>query len=413
MRIVQISTGYDISTNGGITNYVRNLSESLAKMGNEVIVIYSQDDGSVKNYLYQCIPFNPILRPFHRNSVIDNKDVNKLEKIITRINPDIIHVHMMIDLPIDVLKMFQKHAKLVISLHDYSFICNRIVLVKKDGSICNDSHENNDCNFCIEKFETTQNRVLRKIELYEKQFFFKDKIMPSKGHHERLLKSRENLWNANALLPVSNRVKEIYEQNGFSNERFIVNHIGNYTAEESFRTQFLNKKPINNGEKIKFGFIGSFRRIKGAEIFLKLAKNSRHEFHIYGNMDEDQLPKIALYPNVFYHGEYRQDDLIEILTPIHIGLVLPIWEDNAPQVVFEFLNANIPVIATRKGGIPDFVHENNGILFNPEEDEINKICQFINSDEIYAFYNKVINNFKGTKTPSQHSNEILELYNSF
>jgi len=412
MRIVQIATGYDISSYGGITNYVRNLSESLVDLGNEVIVIYSQDDGTVKQFSFQSLSFHPILLPFHRSSVIYNDDVSKLEKIISQINPDIIHVHMMIDLPIDVLKMFREKAKLVISLHDYSFICNRIVLVRKDGTICNDSHDNKDCNFCIEKFETTSNRVVRKLQLYEKQFLFKNKIMTSKGHYERLLKSRENLRNADALIAVSNRVKEIYEQNGFSNEHFIVNHIGNYTANESFRAKFSNKKQLKIGEKIRFGFIGSFRRIKGSEIFLEIAKNSRHEFHIYGNVDDDQLPKIALYSNVFYHGVYNHEDLEEILTQINIGLVLPIWEDNAPQVVFEFLNANIPIIATKKGGIPDFINESNGILFNPSDDNIKEIVRWINSDEIYHFYNKLVNHIPGTKTPKQHSNEMLKLYNT-
>ena len=173
MKIVQICTGFDISYNGGITNYVRNISESLIDQGNQVTLIYSNNDGSLKDYKFKTIPIDTKMRAFGLSSVITNRDIIKLERIINKENPDIIHVHMMIDLPIMVLEMFKRHAKLVISLHDYYYICNRIILIKSDGSNCIDSDENKLCNFCINSHEVIDNRILRILNKSLHNFFFK------------------------------------------------------------------------------------------------------------------------------------------------------------------------------------------------------------------------------------------------
>lgn len=410
MKILQISTGFDIGFNGGITNYVRNISDTLVDSGHNVTVIYSKNTALGKKYKFKTIVLKPILEPFHLSSVISNSDINLLEKIVLNEKPDVIHVHMMIDLPIKILGMFKKHAKLIISLHDYSFICNRVVLMKPNGSNCVDSNENKDCNYCIQSHETIDNKYLRAINREFKNIFFRDKFFNSTGHHEKFLVGKEEFKNADAVIAVSSRVKDIYEKAGFTNENFIVNHIGNYTAEEQFRELFKQRRQINSGEKIKFGFIGNLGIIKGAHIFLELIKECFHEFHIYGIIEEVTKSKIEGLENVFYHGKYEHKDLSRILKNIDFGLVLPIWEDNAPQVVFEFLNAGVPILGTRMGGLPDFINEKNGKLVENSVAGIAEAKRFIKSEEVYSLYNSVVNKIQGTKTAKQHSIEMIELY---
>ena len=411
MKILQISTGFDIGFNGGIPNYVRNISDALVDTGHDVTVIYSKDSGFKKNYKFKTRIVNLELQPFHLSSVISNVDIEKIEKVIKEENPDVVHVHMMIDLPIKVLEIFKKHAKLVISLHDYSHICNRIVLMKPNGKNCLDSNENKDCNFCIQSQETIDNRYLRVINREFKNIFFKDKFFNSRGHHEKFLVGREVFKKADALIAVSSRVKEIYEKAGFTNNNFVVNHIGNYTAEDQFRELFKDRRHINFGEKIKFGFIGNLILIKGAEIFLKLIENVQHEFHIYGGINAEIQQKIKFKKNVFYHGKYQHNELPTILQNIDFGLVLPVWEDNAPQVVFEFLNAGIPILGTKMGGLPDFINEKNGKLVENSDEGIQEAIDFLASDKVYVLYNAVLNKIEGTKKAKQHSDEMMVIYN--
>lgn len=410
MKVIQISTGFDISFNGGITNYVRNISESLIDEGNQVTVIYSNGNGDTKNYKFKTISIDTKMQAFGLTSVISNGDIRKLEKIIINENPDIIHVHMMIDLPIKVLEMFKKHAKLVISLHDYYYICNRIVLMKSNGSNCLDSNENRECNLCISRQEAIGNRYLRFINKKIKNIFYKNSFSPSSGHHERFIVGKKIFKEADLLIAVSNRVKEIYQNNGYDNENFVVNHIGNYTAEDDFRDLFTKRDFKNPNDKIKFCFMGNLNYHKGANILLELIKNTNHEFHIYGRVSSIVLEQIKTNKNVIYHGEYKHTDLPSILKNIDFGLVLPVWEDNAPQVIFEFLNAGIPIIGTRKGGLPDFINDKNGKLFEVDTNGVVAMKMFINSPQLIHFYNNVINSIGGTKKSNQHSKELIELY---
>jgi len=412
MKVIQISTGFDISFNGGITNYVRNISESLVAAGHEVTVIYSNDDGSKKEYIFDTISINTKMQAFGLASVVSNSDIAKLEKMIKDKTPDIIHVHMMIDLPIKVLEMFKKHAKLVISLHDYYYICNRIVLMRSDGTNCIDSNENRDCNLCIQRHEAIGNRYWRFINKKVKNIFYKDSFSPSFGHHERFIVGKKMFKEADLLIAVSNRVREIYQNNGFINEKFVVNHIGNYTAEEDFRSLFEGRKLKGPNDIIRFGFLGNLNYHKGSNILLELIENTVHEFHIYGRVSPNILDEIKVHEKAIYHGEYKHTDLPTILKDIDFGLVLPVWEDNAPQVIFEFLNAGIPIIGTKKGGLPDFINDKNGKLFGVSENDIVEMKKYINSDELIDFYNIVVNKIEGTKKANQHSKEIIELYNN-
>lgn len=281
----------------------------------------------------------------------------------------------------------------------------------KNGEICTGSSENLKCNSCISYEETIDNRYVSAAIRKSLKLFNIKEIGNSSGHHERFLEGRELFKKVDGLIAVSNRVKEIYQENGYENDLFIVNHIGNYTAEEDFRNNFKgrDKKEIN--QNLKFGFIGNLNLHKGADLFLKLAQNSDHEFHIYGGIEPSILDKIKSMPHVFYHGRYKHSDMVDILKNIDIGLVLSIWEDNAPQVVFEFLNAGVPVIGTKMGGIPDFVNNDNGFIFEPNDQGIQSVLKLINSDDIYKLYNRIINTIKGTKTASQHFDELIEVYN--
>lgn len=410
MKILQISTGFDISFNGGITNYVRNISSTLQEYGNEVYVMYSQDNGKTKDYNYKLINIVPKLRPFHLGSCITNSDIKKIEKIVSELKPDIIHVHMMIDLPIEVLSIFKKKSKLIISLHDYSFLCNRITLLDRNQKLCIDNNENNKCSHCISIDEASNNRIIKGLSWRIRKMFNINGVVESSGHHERFVRGKQLFLEADALTAVSHRVKEIYNFNGYTNNNFFVNHIGNYTAEDEFKSKFGIRRKIEKGDKVRFGFIGNFSPFKGSDIVLRIAENCNHEFHIYGGTSEHTLSKIGELPNVFYHGRYNHNDLVNILGKVDIGLVLPVWEDNGPQVVFEFLNSGVPIIGTRMGGIPDFVNESNGKLYGIDEPEILRLVEFLKSDELFGFYNGVINNFPGTKKAKEHMDEILEIY---
>jgi glycosyltransferase involved in cell wall biosynthesis len=409
MKILQIATGFEIAYNGGITNYVRSLSESLCEEGHEVIVLDSCRTSDTKFCFTQKSITPSKLKPFHFTSAIDNSDTLALEETILSIAPDVIHVHMMLDLPYKALEIFQKVAPTVLSLHDYSWFCNRILYIH-DGIVCEGCNNGRSCEHCISSLEANPKlrNLLHKVPILKLLY----NQFPSTGHQERYEYFQRIFSEFSSVLAVSSKVKEIYVKNGLQNSNFIVNHIGNITGTDAYRSKFINKKcNAEYSEDVVLGFLGNLSKEKGADILFEIAKRVKNKIRIFGRLMPPYEKEIKKYGNIDYRGPYKQAELERCLNSIDLGLVLPIWEDSAPQVVFEFLNSKIPIIGTQMGGIPDFViSEENGFLVSPDNDGINRIVEIINSPDLVQKVNKMIRRMKGTNTPQSHVEEIQKIY---
>ncbi|WP_279145838.1 glycosyltransferase [Clostridium tyrobutyricum] len=400
MKILHICTGAPLSFNGGITNYVRSLANKQQKLGNDVVVL-GGFDALKSNYSFRYIEYKSHIIPFSLKYERDKESLSVIRSLIQKENFDIIHIHMMLDIDFDLYQII-KNENYIISLHDYFYLCPRIFMIDKHRKLCTEFNKNKCCN-CIGILD--QNYFLHRVS---KKLNFKLPSINSKMAYKRYLNAKQLLESANCLLPVSNRVKEIYSNSNILGD-YKVLHIGNITAEH-----FDNYKANINNLPIKVGIIGTLNYIKGAEVILKIVKqvnNPNIEFHFYGRADKKYISKLKKYGLIF-HGSYKQKELKNILKNINIGLNVPVWEDNGPQVVMEMLNNCIPIIATKMGGITDFITFNNGYIFNPySELEISEAIQYINNLK-FDTINKLKSNIKRTKTPLEHSNEILKIYNT-
>lgn len=404
MKILHISTGYPLSYAGGITNYVRMLAKEQSNNNIDVSVLGSKDNNNFefKYYEYE----SKKIKPFSLGKGSDKEALKEIEKILDKENYDLIHIHMMLDIDWDIVDLLKGKYKYIISLHDYFYICPRIILMDRNGYICKE-YDNNRCEKCVTKFETIDlirrigNRVSTKVD-------FK---YPSIGQNyttERYYRFKELLEGAELLLPVSNRVKELYESAGI-NGNYKVIHIGNYSADNYVK---FNKENYEKKEYIDIVMLGALTYHKGAEILLKLIEgvtNPKIKFHFYGRTEVKYEEKLVS-SGLICHGKYNPKDLGKILSKMDLGCVLSIWEDNAPQVVMELLNNNVPVIGTKMGGIIDFVNELNGYIFDPySDDEVKSVIRFlnnINEDKII----ELKSNIRRTKTPSEHLKEIYDTY---
>lgn len=404
MKVMHLCTGYPISYNGGITNYVRSLANTQAKMGYEIVVVGGKDK-KLTDVEFKYIKYTSFfLKPFSLKEKKSFISYKKIEKIIKSEKPDLIHIHMMLDVDERIYKILKKYnIKYVISLHDYSFLCPRIQMFR-DNHPCEKVDEN--CKHCAYYLE--QKLVLKKIFK-----ILKLNIEYGKKNSPKFLKMYEHnkklLENANLLLPVSNRVKELY-QNSKINNKYHVLHIGNITA-NNFQEYKIKERSVD--DKIKILMLGNFSNIKGGNEFIKIAKSlqGNFEFYFLGRSSQEEKQKMK-ENNIIDKGTYKQRDLTEILKDYDFGCVLSIWEDNAPQVVMELLNNNIPVIGTEMGGIPDFVVDGqNGFLYNPYSKEsfenLLKKLEMLSLNEC----EEMKGNVKRTLTPKEHFEQLEKIYN--
>ena len=73
-------------------------------------------------------------------------------------------------------------------------------------------------------------------------------------------------------------------------------------------------------------------------------------------------------------------------------------------------NCIASIISQTKDVEYEIILVDNGFLFEPDELGLTSAVKFMNSDDIYNLYNRVINNIKGTKTASQHMDELMKIY---
>lgn len=215
-------------------------------------------------------------------------------------------------------------------------------------------------------------------------------------------------YHAKKVLPVSAGVERIFKE-AIPDANYKILNIGNATA------SFFTKKEKNSNGYINAVFLGTLNRHKGGDLFLDIAnrvKNNLVKFSFYGRASAEY--ELAMSKsNVINHGSYSPSDIKNILSDVDVGLVLPIWEDNGPQVVMELLNNGVPVIGTNVGGIPDFVdHLTTGYLFNPDsKQEIDQFIAWMNSLN-ETDIDKLMKNIKRLKTLNEHAEELLILYRS-
>lgn len=125
------------------------------------------------------------------------------------------------------------------------------------------------------------------------------------------------------------------------------------------------------GSALRFGFLGQLRPTKGLhELVRAFAAEcaTDAELWIAGRGDpvyETQLrSQTAEIPSVRWLGFV---DPGELLGNVDILVVPSLWCDTAPLVVLEALAAGTPVLGSSRGGIPEFICEATGWVYEPDD----------------------------------------------
>lgn len=400
MKILHIATGFKLSFPGGITNYVRSLAGVQAANGDEVHVLARPDDTStypsgvtLKAYVPSCVA------PFSLENVRRDPSTSQLVNLLQEERYDMAHFHMALDLPLHFLRDFADfRIPYTVTLNDYYFVCPRIFMVDASLNVCREI-DLGKCRSCIGRLDQIQlvRRAAKKLGVPLPR-------IPSSAAEERLTVMRGFLRSASLLLAASTRTAEIYS-NAVPGAHFDIEQIGNESA---------NMPPARKTKsgKVRFTALGTLSKSKGAgvlEQILKLSHRTDAEFHFYGRAHEGygrRLRRLGLID----HGSYVPEDLPGIMAKTDVGIVIPIWEDNGPQVAMEFVNNRVPVLGTRRGGIPDIVSEDAGFLFEPDsEADLKRAVDWIERVSM-AELDVISARIRPLVTPQEHAGRVSELY---
>ena len=160
---------------------------------------------------------------------------------------------------------------------------------------------------------------------------------------------------------------------------------------------YVDFKKNDEKSKIVVAYIGSISYEKGVQNIIELAKSclevSAISFQIAGKLSkniESNDFRASLPSNAQYLGELNHEDVLELLSRSKYGLcILPpkkAYEESMPLKIFEYINSETIIIASKFPGWK-FIEENNhGALF--DHNDIQSMKLFLQQNNFILEQNK-------------------------
>jgi glycosyltransferase involved in cell wall biosynthesis len=118
------------------------------------------------------------------------------------------------------------------------------------------------------------------------------------------------------------------------------------------------------------GWVGRLSREKGADVMLDALATADPKWHlsIIGEGDEldrlrQQAAELRIADRISWHGHIANAG--SLITAFD-AFILSSRTEGTPIALLEAMNASVPIIATRVGGVPDVVSSSHALLVPPE-----------------------------------------------
>lgn len=277
------------------------------------------------------------------------KYAKMVASVITDFRPDIIHIHGFMHRLSGSVLLKARHEKipLILTLHDFNMFCPRITLIRDGLDLCDHRFPNINCfGSCLYR------DALKNIIRYPRLFI-----------NQHVVQCCVDVITAPSKL-----LTEI-ALNYF--QKIPCHYIPNVLPRA-----FPDSPSIKGRNSCQFAYIGRLHNVKGIHFIINSMSLLRKQgiltnFVICGSGPQESDLKnhaheLGLQENINFLGQQSHDVVWNILKKSAAIVVPSSGADNSPLVIYEALAANTPVIASRIGGLPDLIDDNEtGFLFKP------------------------------------------------
>lgn len=411
---------------------------------------------------------SPVIAPaiysfYHPEFYLQSKELDTIPaRLLREIGPiDVFHFHNIEGLTqsfFHVLRDTFRNSALIFSAHNYNIGCAQVNLWQNTSISCKDFHEGAACINCSglsdkRKIKLLINRLKTPIkELGERHPALVDvaysldqsvrKLIAGRTTHPRSntdsaspppAMSRNSLAKASIYrayrlagtnlindvfdrtIAVSKRTADILISFGAKRSQVTTCYIG---TKHSDRIHSVARK-VATPDNLHIGYLGYMREEKG--FFLLLNSLDRLPASIKSLVDvtiaakftdvhavqtmQNMAPSFRTF-NIF--DGYTHTELADILTPVNLGIVPPLWEDNLPQVAIEFVAHGIPILTSNMGGAQE-IASNPEFVFDISDPDglVDKIQSILHGDlDVSRFWAKEPN----VRSNVQHMKELVAIY---
>jgi len=442
MKILQVLHSFMPYTSAGTEVYTYNLSKELSKR-NHVYIFFrikqlKKEEYALSHDVYKGLETYAVNHTFKRCSSFEETYADKkidylFGDLLDRIKPDLVHIQHLLFLSLGMVNEIKKRGiPIVFTLNDYWLFCPRGQLIKGDLTICDGSLTG--CKECIRAQLSIKKYSLRwyyrarnvlpnfLLQLLKNCYIFSISALPVRSDwqqdeiQKRLHFIKRVVSAVDIFITPSRFVKKIYLGWGLPEDKILSCSYGIRYEQPS------TDSSITEADVVRFGFIGTLLPMKGVDILIRAFKRIRSNnarLLIYGasrpytgyeNYCRQLAQMAAGDERIRLMGEFDNVDIGQKMMNIDVLVVPSIWLENSPLVIQEAFLYKKPIIASRIGGIPEFVSEGvNGLLFTAGDTcELQKKLEYvIKNPDILEFFKT---NIPKVKSIEEHVQEIETIY---
>ncbi len=358
LRVVIVNTHH--YPGGGDSSYTFNLANLLQNKGHNVAFFAMHDDRNLPDPNDDLFVSHINFRELNSNKnlisgskvlmrvIYSTETRNKFDKLLSRVNPDIIHlqnIHAHIT-PSIIFAAKQRRLPIFWTLHDYKLICpNSHFLIDISGKICEACRKNSYYQAIFKRCK--KNSILAST------------MACIEAYAHRFMKVRDYV---DVYISPSSFLRSKLIERGYPSYK--VRHISHFLPDDMFK-----KDKNHKGSYLLY--MGKLEPIKGIyQLFQASRMVPQVKITIAGRIDKSLVNQLArLMPsNVNYVGLKQGKELSQLVRG-SLAIVLPsLCYENQPFSILEAFAASKPVIASNLGGMSELVkHRERGLLVPPDD----------------------------------------------
>jgi glycosyltransferase involved in cell wall biosynthesis len=267
-----------------------------------------------------------------------------VERIFDRVcadfQPDVVHIHHLLGLSPRLPSLARGHgARVVVTLHDYWFVCSNTWLFRWTRQRCSGPGWGYHCVGCaLQRLHRAPQPLLMTL------------LAPVFAARTAIL--RRSLLRADCLICPSQAVADRYAEQGVPRRLMRVVPHGVHSG------MAAAPRPISAiSRPLRFTYVGSLTPPKGVHIAVQAFNRlgtADARLDIYGDMTADptysaELRAEAVHPGIAFHGPAPRDQIDRLLHATDVLLLPFLWDEPFSLTIDEALRAGRPVMASDLG----------------------------------------------------------------
>lgn len=425
LKILYVVNGLPPETIGGAENLTHMLAKKMSE-AHEVAVFYPVNRSEYENHA--LLKSKNDYFSIYNINVVGSADLlienqffeERFKEILEDFAPDIVHFQILLGSPPSIISIAKEYGAFVlITLHDYWFICPSVTLMNVRGKICNPNHSIYKCIRCV----SNENALFRfALTTYSIFYILTRRLYARPLLKSRILKTLHNtlyrkeylfdmLNRADVFICVSKLQKNFFSEYGVNEDKLI--HIP--TGIDTTWTKNFRR---NKSQLLRFGFIGKIAYHKGVHVLIQafndidssdVVLNIYGEFQPETNEFHNTIKKMSkLKNNIHFHGNVPH--AFEALADIDVVIFPSVVYEGSPITILESFATKTPVVTSNIGGMAELVENmKTGLLFEVGDPQVlrEKLDMIIQDRNLIK---KLSGNIMNVKTIDEYGREIEEIY---